>query len=371
MAEQEREPTRALSEEESRWGPQTTVNEAVEGWRENGWQDLSPNTVRGYDGVWRRHIRDSIGRRRIVSLSPYDVERFFRELKDKGAGPTTVRLSRALLHRSCRLARKWSGNQLPNPITDTELPTWAPDERPRAVRAPSSSEVVAILEMARFTEQRVAVLIRLVAATGMRRGEACALRWSDIDNDAGTVVIDEGVIGTPGGGAVARAPKTQASRRTVAVGPATLTQLASLHEEQDKLAQRCDVPLPEGSFVFSFEPGGSAPPHPDTMSHAFAEVRDAAGVACDVHLHSLRHFQSTELDRVISEAQKQARLGWATVHMARHYTGAVAAEDRRAAEHIEGVLFGEAASPATTSPRSRRRSGARQPDAAPATARPA
>jgi hypothetical protein len=41
---------------------------------------------------------------------------------------------------------------------------------------------------------------------------------------------------------------------------------------------------------------------------------------------------------VISEAQKQARLGWSTVHMARHYTDAITEEDRRAADHIGKVL---------------------------------
>ena len=64
--------------------------------------------------------------------------------------------------------------------------------------------------------------------------------------------------------------------------------------------------------------------------------------ASDVHLHSLRHFQSTRLDTVISEAQKQARMGWASVHMSRHYTDAITEEDRRAAEHI-GEALGESA----------------------------
>ena len=50
--------------------------------------DLSPNTVRGYEGVWRRDVRDSIGRRRIATLSPYDVERYFRDSKEGGAGYT-------------------------------------------------------------------------------------------------------------------------------------------------------------------------------------------------------------------------------------------------------------------------------------------
>lgn len=74
------------------------------------------------------------------------------------------------------------------------------------------------------------------------------------------------------------------------------------------------------------------------MSHAFAEVRDAAGVAVDVHLHSLRHFHATALDPVISEAQKRSRLGWATVQMSGTTQTVCPAEDRRAAEHIGRVL---------------------------------
>jgi len=337
VAEQERKHDRPLRDDELTWGPTTTINDAIEGWRQNGWQDLSPNTVRGYDGVWRRHVRDSIGRRRIATLSPYDVERYFRELKTAGAGANTVRLVRALLHRSCRLARKWSGNRLPNPITDTELPTWSNAERPRPVRSPEHGEVLAILEAARFADPRLGALIRLVAATGMRRGEACALRWADIDEQAGTVTIDEGVV-TTAAGSVARSPKTRSSTRVVAVDDVTLAQLAELRSRQEEIARRCELPFTPAGFAFSFDPDGRTPPNPDNVSHAFASVRDTAGVAADVHLHSLRHFHATALDPVISEAQKQSRLGWATVHMARHYTDGLAAEDRRAAEHMGRML---------------------------------
>ena len=41
---------------------------------------------------------------------------------------------------------------------------------------------------------------------------------------------------------------------------------------------------------------------------------------------------------MIPERQKQARLGWSTVHMARHYTDSISSEDRRAAEHIGSLL---------------------------------
>jgi integrase len=118
----------------------------------------------------------------------------------------------------------------------------------------------------------------------------------------------------------------------------TLSELAELRLEQDALARSCGLKLTPESFVFSFEPGGGIPPHPDTISHVFAKVRTKAKVASDIHLHSLRHFHATQIDSVISEAQKQVRLGWSTVQMARHYTDGVPEEDRRAADHI-GLLL--------------------------------
>ncbi len=52
----------------------------------------------------------------------------------------------------------------------------------------------------------------------------------------------------------------------------------------------------------------------------------------------LRRFQTTELDSVVSEAQKHARMGWSTIHMTRHHTDAVSTEDRRAADRIGALL---------------------------------
>jgi integrase len=321
---------------QGRWGPKTTINDALEGWRDNGWDDLSPSTVRRYKSIWKVHIHDTIGQKAVATLSPYDVEQFFRTLKSQGLAQATVRQARAMLHRACRLARRWSGNVLPNPIADTELPSWSLGES-TAVRAPEVSEVLALLRAAAGIDSRFASFLRTIVATGIRRGEACALRWSDIDLAKRTVRIQGSVVAADGG-AVIKSPKTRASIRVVAVDGDTVASLKSLQGEQAALAAACEVPLHPDGFAFSAEPGGLVPPHPDTMSHVFAQVRTKARVAEDLHLHSLRYFQSTVLDSVISESQKQVRLGWATVHMARHYTDAVPAEDRRAADHVGRLL---------------------------------
>jgi len=337
VAEQEARPAPAL-EEPRLWGPSTTVNDAISAWRDNGWEDLSPKTARHYESIWRVHIFASIGRRGISSLTTYDVERFYRSLKAAGLSQATVRQVKSVLHRACRLAQKWSGGSLHNPAADADLPVWRLEEKREGVRAPSLGEVRALIQAAMAAEIRFGTLVRLLAATGMRRGEACALRWSDVEFDTGLVTVDESVVGAKGG-AVVKSPKTKASIRRLACDPATVAALRELRAEQERLALVCGEPLTESAFVFSFEPAGQVPPYPDSFSHALARLRDKGLVAPDVHLHSLRHFHATARDPVISEAQKQARLGWSTVQMARHYTDGLSEEDRRAAEHV-GELLG-------------------------------
>jgi integrase len=340
VAETDRHRTTGQAATLPLWGDRTTINDVLSAWRDNGWDDLSPTTVRRYQGLWDTHVRDSIGRRPVAGLSPYDVERYFRALKAKGMAQSSVHQVRAMLHRGCRLAKKWSGGALANPIADTELPSWSLADKPQRVRAPSVEEVRRILGASCVEDVRLSTFLRVVAATGMRRGEACGLRWSDLDLGLGSVRVDESVISANGGAAV-KAPKTRASVRRLALDADSRAALEVLRVEQADLASACGRSVDPDGFIFSFEPGGAAPPHPDVMSHAFTRVRQAAGVASDVHLHSLRHFHATALDPVISEAQKQARLGWSTVQMARHYTDGLATEDLRAAEHIGRLLRGD------------------------------
>jgi len=337
IAEQESSPATIPREEARSWGPTTTINQAIEGWRANGWADLSPKTVRGYEEIWERYVRDTIGPKRIAMLNAFEVEQYFRRLKDQGAGRDTVRRVRVVIGRACRLAAKWSGGTLTNPVADTELPSWPISEQPDPVRAPEVAEVQDLIRAAVEFDERFGAFVHLAAATGMRRGEACAIRWTDIDWKQRTIRVDKSIVAAKGG-AVVKDPKTRASIRTVSVGAGTLSILKALRSSQVQLAKLCEVPFATDGFVFSTEPGGGLPPHPEAMSHTFIKVRRQAGIASDVHLHSLRHFQATILDPVIPESQKQARMGWSTVRMARHYTDGIATEDRRAAEHVALVL---------------------------------
>jgi hypothetical protein len=209
-------PAPVPEERATQWGPTTTVNDALAAWKRNGWEDLSPSTTARYESLWKVHIRESVGRKPIAALSSYELERWFRELKRAGQSEASVRQARAVLNRACRLARKWSGGTLPNPVADTEIPNWGLHESTEPVRSPEADEVRALVAAAQQEDIRIAVFVRLVAATGARRGEACALRWSDVDFEHGSVMFDEAVV-TGGGPAVVRG-------RASARSPSTTTR---------------------------------------------------------------------------------------------------------------------------------------------------
>ena len=323
-------------DESTLWGTKTTFNDAILAWKQNGWQDLSPKTVTDYESLYRLHIKDKLGQKPIAKIGVFELEAYFRTLLEGGLGTSGVRQVRAILHKAARLAGKWSGGAIPNPVSLADLPRAS--TKPAPVRSPTLEEVKAILKTAEQGHSiQIAVMVRLIAATGMRRGEAAALRWADISSELQEVIIDESVIGSQGALFV-KSPKTSGSLRTVAVDKETIRALKNLKDFQLTVAKNCGFEIDEDAFVFSYSPDGLVPPHPDSISHGFKKIIKQAGLPPDIHLHSLRHFQATVIDPIVSERQKQARLGWSTSHMARHYTDPISDEDRKIADNVGTLL---------------------------------
>jgi hypothetical protein len=61
-----------VSEAPTEWGPTTTINYAIEAWKANGWEDLSPKTTLGYQSTWKCHVKESIGSKRIAVVNTCD-----------------------------------------------------------------------------------------------------------------------------------------------------------------------------------------------------------------------------------------------------------------------------------------------------------
>lgn len=156
-------------------------------------------------------------------------------------------------------------------------------------------------------------LYRLLAYTGMRRGEVLGLRWEDVDLGAARLSVRQQLTRIEQADGYVWGfgpPKTRAARRTIDLDPATVAVLRS-HRDRQAEARRAMLEAYTGDLVVAGGDGRHL--DPDVVSQNFAKLVTAAEVPA-IRLHDLRHTHATLLlkagqpVKVVSE-----RLGHAKV----------------------------------------------------------
>jgi integrase len=178
-------------------------------------------------------------------------------------------------------------------------------------------------------------LIAFAALTGMRRGEICALRWTDIHADV--IVVARSLVKIKGE-THEGTTKTHQVRR-IALDPLANGLLtAQLNYYRESAVKADVVPRADGYVFFGF-PDGSISLHPDSLSAAFKRISIRAGVE-NLHFHSLRHFSATQLIAAGVDVRTVAnRLGHADPSMTlRVYSHALEQKDKDAASILGGII---------------------------------
>ena len=143
--------------------------------------------------------------------------------------------------------------------------------------------VAAVLAAAAGSRYHPALV--LIAATGLRKGEALALSWDRVDLDAGVLRV-AATIGRIGGRLVISEPKTDRSRRTVPLSPAVVAMLRRHRTEQKAEKLRAGDQWTDSGLVFTTELGAAVDPR--NLLRVIEAAAKAAG-ADGVGVHTLRH----------------------------------------------------------------------------------
>lgn len=196
-------------------------------------------------------------------------------------------------------------------------------------------------ELLRCAEESFRAPLTLLAATGARRGEIAALKWSDLDLDGEHPFLR--IVGTlqrVDGRLVVLAPKTERARRTVPLPASVVPMLRRVRTEQAERRLLCGPAWSDEGYVF--DGGNGQPLDPDALTHAFERARSRAGIE-GVRLHDLRHGWATTAmgngtnPRVISDV-----LGHANVAFTMMVYSHPNAEASRAAMAAVEVALGDA-----------------------------
>lgn len=243
----------------------------------------------------------------LASLLRRETTKPTAEPDGQGLDRRTVKYVHTILHRAFKDAVRW-GRLGRNPADAADPPRAG--QKSDGVRAWDAATLRAFLGTSRAADDRLHAVWVLLATTGMRRGEALGLRWSDIDLDAGRAHVIQTIVQTGSLISISE-PKTAQGRRPVSLDPATIAVLREHRYRmlQERLLVGADFNdlglvfhLPDGSWL-----------HPDAVSGAFLR-RVRQYDLPRLTLHGLRHTWATlALERGIHPRVVQERLGHSTI----------------------------------------------------------
>ena len=225
-------------------------------------------------------------------------------------------------------------------------------EHPKAeeidVRVLTEEEIPKLLDALSDAPPQYSVITQLALLLGARRGEICALRWSDVDFEKGTLSIKRTVQSIPGIGLVFNAPKTRRGKRCLRIGADCVELLQEYRRYQKVKRFRIGsawvrkVTLENGKVVDNdmlFTKWNGEPMDPDIISSWFPKFLEAHDLP-SIHFHSLCHSNASILIAAhVPITTVSGRLGHAqTSTTLNYYASAIQSADAAAADALEGVI---------------------------------
>jgi integrase len=260
---------------------------------------IGPQTRASYRKNWRLHVMPyPVARLPLAQLTGTRLTSHYRTLeksgrKDHRAGEglsaRTVRYLHTIIHGV--LSQAVRDDLLARNPADAATPPTAREAKAPEMHPWTAGQLAAFLAWAQGKSPQF-VLWHVLAMTGMRRGEALALRWRDIDLDAGTVSVrrSAGMVRNAGESAGVVEGDTKSGKpRVVDLDAATVAVLRTYRKDRGSPA----------SLAFGTIEGAHR--NPEHVSRQFARdvtrCRTALGGEAlpVIRLHDLRHTHATIL----------------------------------------------------------------------------
>lgn len=170
---------------------------------------LRPRTIESYTSLIRLHIAPAIGDRKLTKLKPKHIARMLQGIIVAGHTRTAELcyvVLRAALRSAVEMRRiDWS------PVTAVSRPQHIPAEATAWTRAQTRAYCEAIVG------DRHQIAWLLAVGMGLRRGEICGLRWSDIDLRARVLHVRNQRQRLDDGRMIDAAPKSRAGTRKLPI----------------------------------------------------------------------------------------------------------------------------------------------------------
>jgi len=182
----------------------------------------SPETTRGYENIVKIHLSDTFGKRKASSLTRADIQEWviylqtgYKSNKDKLLSSKSVRNIYGLVNAAYRTCIKLEILDT-NPCINVTLPE-REKKKARYLKQEDAIKFMAALMEVPDAEANYKVATLIGLSCGLRRGEICGLDESSYDPDRRMLSIEQARYPKKGGGQLVKKPKSEDSKRIVAV----------------------------------------------------------------------------------------------------------------------------------------------------------
>jgi len=259
-----------------------TVSQLLERYINNRATECGERTIERYRELSKTYIEPQLGHIQVKKLSSLAIQELYARIGVTLSGRTVHHV-----HTLFKAAFGWAVRKdliHRSPFVTVD----APNVRPREMRYLSADEAAALLDVVEATQWYGPLSVAL--ATGARRGEICALKWSDVDLAAGTITVRASLTDA-GGKLKLKGTKTDRVRQF----PLSAMAAAALKARRTEVAAnrlRVGAAYKDDGFVFGDALGN--PLVPDNLTTAFRYYAEKASIK-GATLHSLRHSAATWL----------------------------------------------------------------------------
>jgi len=285
-------------------------------------------------------IYPALGHLKLKDIQAHHLNSFYAEMLKPGQNRRTGgKLSNKTVLRYHRyisivLAQAVKEGIIPfNPAARAEPPK---AERKEA-NYMQQSDLAAILSALELEPIKWQMLVHLLLITGARRGEILGLKWRNVDFENSRIYICSSIYYTPDKGVYESPPKTESSKRYVALPSDTMAFLKRYQKWQYSERLRLGAYFVNQGFVFSQDNG--SPMHPDSVTTWLARFSKRHELP-HINPHAFRHTMASMLYfNGMDSVSISKRLGHAQVSTtADIYAHIVAEADKKNAE-ILGDIF--------------------------------
>ena len=240
---------------------------------------IEETTAYGYRGMIENYLKPQLGEIRLQKLTARDIQQYYTWLMgEKELSPNTVIKHHNLLTNTLNAAERQE-YITKNPMRAVS----PPKKRQREAKFYTPEQLGILLDKAVGTRLELPVFI--CAYLGLRRGELCGLRWSDVDLEHQTITI-ENTRTQAGKKEIEKGTKTASSTRTLYLPDTLCDMLKAAREHQQACRAEYKNAYDDNDYVVVMEDG--RPFRPNYLSELFGKFL-ADNDLPKIVLHELRH----------------------------------------------------------------------------------